>query len=196
MTLEEFRRILPDRLRAIWLQASGVKCGQGVRVGAGSRLEGPGSFAFGDRVHLECDVYLKCVSRGAALDVGRRTFLGNGVEFDLALPCIVGDDVLIAPRVFVTDHHRVEGTGLIPELGVEEAPVLIEPGAWVGAHAVILKGVRIGQGAVVGAGAVVTRSVANFEVVAGVPAKHVRWRYGETAAGLEPTNAVKDERVV
>jgi maltose O-acetyltransferase len=51
-----------------------------------------------------------------------------------------------------------------------EDPVTIEDDAWLGANAVILPGVTIGRGAQVGAGAVVIRDVADFDVVAGVPA--------------------------
>lgn len=48
---------------------------------------------------------------------------------------------------------------------------------WVGARVVIKSGVRIGHGAVIGAGAVVTRDVDDYEIVAGVPAKHIRMRF-------------------
>jgi len=50
---------------------------------------------------------------------------------------------------------------------------------WIGTRAIILKGVRIGDGAVVGAGAVVTKDVQPYEIVAGVPAKHIKWRFPE-----------------
>lgn len=48
---------------------------------------------------------------------------------------------------------------------------------WIGARAIILEGVTIGSGAVVAAGAIVTRDVAPYAVVAGVPAKHVKYRF-------------------
>jgi acetyltransferase-like isoleucine patch superfamily enzyme len=53
-------------------------------------------------------------------------------------------------------------------------------GAWadIGVNAVILPGVTIGKGSIVGAGAVVTRDVEPFSIVAGVPAKFLRWREG------------------
>ena len=50
---------------------------------------------------------------------------------------------------------------------------------WIGQNALIMSGVRIGIGAVVGAGAVVTRRVEDYEIVAGVPAKHIRYRFDE-----------------
>lgn len=54
--------------------------------------------------------------------------------------------------------------------------------AWIGASAVVRAGVRIGHGAVVAAGAVVTRDVADYEIVAGVPARRIRLRFPEEMA--------------
>ena len=53
---------------------------------------------------------------------------------------------------------------------VPKAPIVIEDDAWIGFNASVMKGVRIGRGAIVAAGAVVTRDVAPFTVVAGIPA--------------------------
>ena len=50
---------------------------------------------------------------------------------------------------------------------------------WIGARVTVLKGVRIGDGAVIGAGSVVTRDIASQAVVAGSPARMLRWRFGE-----------------
>lgn len=57
---------------------------------------------------------------------------------------------------------------------------------WIGHNAIIMGGVTLGNGAVVAAGAVVTHNVAPYEIVAGVPAKHIGWRYDEkTISALE-----------
>lgn len=57
---------------------------------------------------------------------------------------------------------------------------------WIGHNAVIMGGVTIGNGAVIGAGAVVTHDVSPFEIVGGVPAQHIGWRYDEkTIAAME-----------
>jgi acetyltransferase-like isoleucine patch superfamily enzyme len=58
-----------------------------------------------------------------------------------------------------------------------EAEIVLEDDVWLGANVVVLKGVRIGRGAIVAAGAVVTRSVPGFEIWGGVPAR----RLGERA---------------
>lgn len=57
--------------------------------------------------------------------------------------------------------------------------VIIGSDVWIGYRAIILQGVTIGHGAVVGAGSVVTRNVAPFSIVAGIPARHIRYRFEE-----------------
>lgn len=57
--------------------------------------------------------------------------------------------------------------------------VVIGNDVWIGHNAIIMGGVTIGDGAVIGAGAVVTHDVAPYEIVVGVPAKHLRWRFEE-----------------
>lgn len=55
--------------------------------------------------------------------------------------------------------------------------VIIGNDVWVGAHSIIMPGVKIGDGAVIGAGAIVTKDVYPYEIVVGNPAKHLRWRF-------------------
>ncbi len=59
----------------------------------------------------------------------------------------------------------------------EQTRTLIGHDVWIGANAVILDGITIGNGAVIAAGAVVTKQVAPFEIVGGIPAKHIRFRF-------------------
>lgn len=69
---------------------------------------------------------------------------------------------------------------------VKYKPVKIGNDVWIGVRAVILGGVQIGDGAVIGAGAVVTKDVPDFAIVAGVPAKIIRYRFPEnTIAKLQ-----------
>ena len=55
-------------------------------------------------------------------------------------------------------------------------PVRVKKWADIGVNAVLLPGVTVGEGAIVGAGAVVTKDVADWAIVAGVPAKRIKWR--------------------
>ena len=59
--------------------------------------------------------------------------------------------------------------------GVKSAPIIIKNKAWIGFNCIILKGVTIGEGAVLGAGSVVTESVPDYAVVAGNPAKIIKY---------------------
>jgi acetyltransferase-like isoleucine patch superfamily enzyme len=85
----------------------------------------------------------------------------------------IGDSTLIASHVAITSLTHGTGSALYSETLVSK-PVEIGRNVWIGAHAVILPGVRIGDGAIIGAGAVVNRDVASGDVVAGVPAASIR----------------------
>jgi acetyltransferase-like isoleucine patch superfamily enzyme len=101
------------------------------------------------------------VNTGALLD-GR-----GGIAF--------GDHVLVGPYAVIasSDHAHAQLDAPMAEVDHEFAPVAIGSDVWIGAHAVVTGGVRIGDGAVVAAGAVVTADVAPYQIVAGVPARAI-----------------------
>jgi galactoside O-acetyltransferase len=103
---------------------------------------------------------------GSQVDVGEFVVLrANG-------GITIGSRVLIAAHATLTTRgHPIDP----PRYGrTVDGPVVLEDDVWVGAAAVILPGVTVGQGSIVGAGAVVTRDVPPFSVVAGVPARVIR----------------------
>jgi acetyltransferase-like isoleucine patch superfamily enzyme len=104
------------------------------------------------------------------LRIGDRVFLNNGVFLACCKEITIGDDVAIANEVYITDSdsHGVEGRP------VREEAVHIGNGAWIGARAIILPGVTIGNRALVAAGAVVTKDVPDDTLVGGNPAKIIR----------------------
>jgi acetyltransferase-like isoleucine patch superfamily enzyme len=85
----------------------------------------------------------------------------------------IGKDTQIAFGVTISDHdfHKTYSAG---SANIETAPVYIGQNVWIGMHAIVLKGVTIGDGAVVAAGAVVTRDVPPRCLVGGVPAKVIK----------------------
>lgn len=108
--------------------------------------------------------------------------LGDGVFFNRGCHVVaqesltIGAYCLFGEGVSIHDDNHVVGRGAEPiaSCGLITRPVVIGSNVWVGAKAVILPGVHIGDNAVVGAGTVVTRDVPAHTVVAGVPARVIR----------------------
>lgn len=130
---------------------------------------GPRSY-FGYGVHV----------RPGTLWLGAHSFIGPRCW--LAVDDLrIGNYVMLAGRVaIVGGDHRFDLVGTPALLAGRDVsrPVVIEDDVWVGHGATIMHGVRIGEGAVVAAGAVVTKDVAPCAIVAGLPAKLVRMRFG------------------
>lgn len=86
----------------------------------------------------------------------------------------IGDRVSIAPRVTVIALSHANRSKVKKILGNQKTGVKICNDSWIGAGAIILNGVTIGEGAVIGAGSVVTKDVEPFTIVAGNPAKKIK----------------------
>jgi acetyltransferase-like isoleucine patch superfamily enzyme len=110
------------------------------------------------------------VVEGAHLALGGG-YANNGAAIVCFKEISIGRDVAIGPEVMIrdSDSHIISGSGR-----PATAPIRIGDRVWIGARAVILKGVTIGDGAIVAAGSVVTRDVAPGTLVGGVPAKFIR----------------------
>lgn len=120
-------------------------------------------------------LFLDNLDRGLnRLTIKDRVYLGPGVHIDLAASVTIEPEAVIGPRVMLLTHGDVGERFLAGFLKRKEGPILLKHGCWIGAGAVILPGVTIGEAAVVGAGAVVTNDVPDFTVVAGVPAREIK----------------------
>lgn len=133
-------------------------------------------------------------SEKGIIKIGSRTFIGGGT-FICTKEIEIGNDVMFSWGCTVVDNnshsvlwaHRRNDVidwkrGLDEnKIGaykdwsnVKEAKVTIKDKAWIGFNTIILKGVTIGEGAIVGAGSVVTKDVPEWTIVAGNPAKIIR----------------------
>jgi acetyltransferase-like isoleucine patch superfamily enzyme len=188
-TLEKGRdlaSLLSGRARARLLTLRGASVQKKVRLGARCRIDRPWCVSMGRRVSLEDFVYLKVVDDNARLDLGDFVFIGRGAEFDVIQSVSVGDHTVIAPGCFVTDHnHGISSTERIDQQRGVASPVVIGGDVWLGAYVVVVAGVKIGDGAVVGAGSVVTRDVPPMAIVAGAPARLLRYRNQEVVGGAD-----------
>jgi acetyltransferase-like isoleucine patch superfamily enzyme len=115
---------------------------------------------------------------GEGLQVGDRSNLGHWAYVGCSGFISIGSDVLMGPRValLAEDHNLGSLDEPIKAQGVTRRPITVEDDVWLGAGTTVTGGVTIGRGSVVAAGSVVTKDVAPYSVVAGVPAKLMRSR--------------------
>lgn len=131
---------------------------------------------------------LMTFAHGGEIRIGEWCYVGEGTRIWSAASIEIGNRVLISHSANVFDslthplraaerHKQVQQIftrGHPNDISLDERPVKICDDAWIGAGAMVLRGVTVGQGAIVAAGAVVTRDVAAFSIVAGNPAVLVR----------------------
>lgn len=151
-----------------------TQLGHHVRAQGRPSITNDGTLIIGDRTLVRSTripVEL-AVSHGATLTIGESVRINYGASIAATSLIVIGDRVRIGPYVMIvdTDFHGLEDRMERPA----GRPVIIGDDAWIGAKASVLKGVRIGRGAVVGVGAVVTRDVPDGAIVAGVPARIVK----------------------
>ena len=110
---------------------------------------------------------------GLNIHIGKNVFINAGCNFQDQGGIFIHDHALIGHNVVLaTLNHDLAPSR---RADVLPSPIVIGSRAWIGANATILPGVSIGEGAVVAAGAVVSRDVPANTVVAGIPAKFVKY---------------------
>ncbi len=131
---------------------------------------------------------LVCETKNSRIIIGNNVFVGGGALLDSAIRIEIQDDVLVSYQCLLqdSDNHNLDFEIRKNDLRdwrnnnkhnwdtTPMKPILIKRGAWIGARAIILKGVTIGECAVVGAGSVVTKDVESYTVVAGNPARFIK----------------------
>lgn len=188
-------RRLRWRIGGIWgrmvLRSYGVKFGHGLKLGSAPiiRRHPQASITLGERVIILNELaenpagishhtVLAAERPGAQLIVSDDVGM-SGVVLEAWQKIEIGARVNLGAGacVFDTDYHPLNAEqrkrGELDSVGV--APVFIDHDVWVGARAMVLKGVTVGAGAVIGAGAVVTKDVPPGAIVGGVPAKQIGW---------------------
>jgi len=140
-----------------------------------------GNIIINDDVVIEKE----CVLKGnihIASDLGKRNILVGDIK--IGKYCALADDI----KFYGVNHDTSKATMQMKlykevtgfNLEMIEESIVIGSDVWIGTNVIILPGVKVGNGAVIGAGSVVTKNVKPFEVVAGNPAKHIKWRFNES----------------
>ncbi len=141
--------------------------------GANFRFDAGGRLTLRDRVWIEHHALIHCC--GGQINIQSGFFLNRSSVLMCRKHISIGRDVLVADHVTIIDHDH----GLMPlgvpygERGYVEAAIHIGNFVWIGSHATVLKGVSIGDNAVIAAGSVVTKNVPTREVWGGIPARRL-----------------------
>lgn len=167
----------------------GSRVGRTVRVGKGCSIIG--SRLFG-QVTADEGAHFYYANVSGPVNIGRHTYL-SGPRIDIIAhlnPISIGSFCSIARGVQIQEYnHATVGLStaflsrridpkraLSPDEIDSKGPITIGHDVWIGANSIILSGITIGTGAVVAAGAVVTKDVAAYAIVAGNPARVLRYR--------------------
>jgi acetyltransferase-like isoleucine patch superfamily enzyme len=167
-----------EKVRASFYRGIGIQVGNNLRISAGAILDiwdktTPGGF--GDNVAIGEN----CVVSGGVY-LGSNVAINNNVSIIASKPTIItiSDECLIAQNVVIrADDHNFDDINVpINKQGHKGKNVQIGRDCWIGANAVVLKGVVLGDHCIVGAGSVVTKCFPAYSIIAGNPAKLIRSR--------------------
>lgn len=177
---------LVDRMRG----RPGSVLAPGVRLMRSADIVNMGSDAADIRVGSGTIVRGELVrlAHGGTIRIGRDCYIGNDTRIWSGSNITIGDNVLIAHNVNIFDnlthpldwqerraHFRaIAGHGHPDRIDLQDAPVHIGDDVWIGAYSLVMKGVTIGDRAIIAAGSVVTRDVPSDTLVGGNPARSIR----------------------
>ena len=166
---------------------------KGLKVGTGTKVDGKIEVRkAGGQVFIgEASIISGLIATETAVSkvtIGNSVFIGGNTVIDCALKIDIEDNVLISYQCILqdSDNHSTKFSLRKNDVAdwmngqqhdwdtTPQAAVKICKGAWLGARCIVLKGITIGEGAVVGAGSVVTKDVMPWTIVAGNPARFIK----------------------
>lgn len=165
------------------MRAICAEVGPGLRIERMPYIRGNGEIRIGRQVYLSGKIGIGLSGRSPTvvptLVIGDETFVGHECSFNLRHGIYIGRQCLLAGGIIIQDNdgHPIDAAARragepAPESTV--AIVTIADGVWVGRRAMILKGVTVGENAIVGACSVVLHDVPANTIVAGNPARVIR----------------------
>ena len=139
------------------------------------------------------------VNISSSVQIGKATYISPYTTIDsnvkIGRYCSIAPNVFIAPgehySTFITTHPILFDSVWRKKISVHEKnesvniigrlneSTIIGNDVWIGLNAIIMRGIKIGDGAIVGAGAIVTKDVEPYSIVAGVPAKFIKYRFNK-----------------
>lgn len=160
-----------------------LKCGHKSYIEYPFIMRGGRYIQLGENVRIHKYLQLEAIDSHNEITFTPRIIIGNNVSINYNVhigacnEIIIEDGVLIASKVFITDHYH----GMTDRKTLDIPPsdrtlyskgrVIIEKETWIGEGVAIMPGVKIGRNAVIGANSVVTHDIPAYAVAAGIPAR-------------------------
>lgn len=119
------------------------------------------------------------VNKEGKINIGNNTLISTNCNINAGVGKItIGDNVMIAANSYIINNDHEIYQNLSPKLsGHITRNIIIEDNVWIGANCVILKGVKIGEGAIIGAGSIVTKDIKPYSINVGNPCKMIKFRF-------------------
>jgi acetyltransferase-like isoleucine patch superfamily enzyme len=137
----------------------------------------PRNISINDNIIIKEGARICACNDKAKISIGINTTVGYHTFIFASSKISIGADCMIAPFVYVVDSdHGIDRSQKMNEQPNQTAPIIIGNDVWIGTGAKILKGVTVGDGAVIAAGAVVKDNVEPYAIVGGIPAKKISER--------------------
>ena len=121
----------------------------------------------------DSSIHMGVFVTGQNIHIGDNVVINRRVYLDGRIGITIKNNISISPEVYIVSMEHDPNN---PQFATRGGEVVIDDHVWIGARAMILPGIHIGEGAVVGACAVVTKDVEPYQIVAGVPARPVGTR--------------------
>ncbi|MFC6098061.1 acetyltransferase [Flavobacterium qiangtangense] len=128
------------------------------------------------------DVFNHNNLEGHLLTIGKNVEINDDVHIAAVEKINIGDNVLIASKVYIADHNHGNYKGQFQDSPLSTPhsrkiytdPILIEKNVWLGEFVCVLQGVTIGEGSIIGAMSVVTKDIPPYSIAVGSPAKVIK----------------------
>lgn len=114
------------------------------------------------------------------ISIYNNTYIGPRCTFSIYNALIINDNCLFGPEVMIlSGNHKysIPGKFICDSEEDNKGPIIFEKDVWVGARAIILGGVTIGEGSIIGANSVVTKNIRPYTIAAGSPCKELKPRF-------------------
>ena len=169
-------------MRRVIVKAVARRCGDGLIIASQVGFRHLETLEIGSTCFIGAGAYIQGRFDGRCV-IGNNVWIGPGSYFD-ARDLVLEEYVGWGPgaKVLGSAHTGLPADVPIVKTDLEIRPVRVRAWADIGTNAVLLPGVTVGKGAIVGAGSVVTKDVPPYAIVAGVPARFLRWRDSREAA--------------